>query len=87
MELRDDGIVYRRCLQGVTRIPWSELDGAEIQRTEVPSSSGGDIRLQGVMLLTTGGRRISIAPVAPPAELHETIMRLAAQHRPGRIPA
>jgi hypothetical protein len=87
LELHADGIVYHRCLQGVTRIPWSELDRAEIKRTSAPSSSGEDIKLDGVILVTTSGRRIWIAPVGPPAEVQAALMRMAAQHRPGRRPA
>ena len=38
LELNDEGILYSRCLQGVTRIAWSELDRAEIQRVRVALS-------------------------------------------------
>ena len=55
LELNDEGILYSRCLQGVTRIAWSELDRAEIQRVRVarPIEAVLDSR----MLVTSDGRR------------------------------
>ena len=87
MELNDEGILYRRCLQA-TRIAWSELDRAEIQRVR----GAGPIKavLDSLMLVTTDGRKVVIsAPIAPAeaAELHATITRVAAraqQHDPLR---
>jgi hypothetical protein len=79
LELNDEGILYSRCLQA-TRIAWSELDRAEIQRTSV----AGPIKtvLDSLMLVTTDGRKVVIsAPIAPAqvAQLRETITRVATR--------
>ncbi len=57
LELNENGIVYTRCLQGMTRIDWSDFDHTEIMRTTVPSTSGRDIELEEVVLHTTDDRR------------------------------
>lgn len=81
LELSKHGIVYTRCLQGVTRVAWSEFDRVEIKRVTVPSSSGRDIELVDVLVFTANGGRIAIAPVAPAEELRDAIVRLAARFR------
>ena len=83
LELNDDGILYSRCLQGATRVAWSELDRAEIQRVR----AGGliEARLDSLMLVTTDGRKVVISgPVAASAQIaqvHEAITRVAARAR------
>ena len=77
LELNDEGILYSRCLQA-TRIAWSELDRAEIQRHR----AAGPIKtvLDSLMLVTTDGRKVVIsAPIAPAevAQLRETITRVS----------
>ena len=84
LELNDEGILYSRCLQA-TRIAWSELDRAEIQRTSVARP----IRavLDSLMLVTTDGRKVVIsAPIAPAQvpQLYATITRVAARARSTR---
>jgi hypothetical protein len=84
LELNDEGILYRRCLQA-TRIAWSELDRAEIQRVR----GAGPIKavLDSLMLVTTDGRKVVIsAPIAPAevGQLRETITRVAACARATR---
>lgn len=81
LELREDGIFYSRCLQGVTHVAWRDFDRLEIKRTSVPSMSGSDIKLEGVVLITTDGRRIGIAPIAPALDLKGAISRAAAMFR------
>jgi hypothetical protein len=81
LELNDEGILYSRWLQD-TRIAWSELDRAEIQRQR----AAGPIKsvLDTLMLVTTDGRKVVIsAPIAPAeiAELCATITRIAARAR------
>lgn len=84
LELREDGILYSRCLQGVTHVAWSDFDRVEIKRTSVPSTSGSDINLEGIELITSDGRRIGIAPIAPALELESAITRAAAMFKTGR---
>lgn len=86
LELGADGIIYTRCLQGVTRIAWSDFDHVEIKRTTAPSTSGRDIELEGVIVTTTDGRRIGIAPIAPADELHGAIERAAARYKTSEVP-
>ncbi|MGE0289702.1 MAG: hypothetical protein AB7P16_25725 [Bradyrhizobium sp.] len=81
LELSKHGIVYTRCLQGVTRIAWSEFDRVEVTRVIVPSSSGSDVELENIFVITTDGRRIAVAPVAPAEELRDAVARLAARFR------
>jgi hypothetical protein len=85
LELNDDGILYSRCLQGVTRIAWSEFDRAEIQRV----NAAGPIEavLDSLVLVTTDGRKVVIsAPIAPAevAQLRATITRVATRARSTR---
>ena len=85
LELNDEGILYSRCLQGVTRIAWSELDRAEIQRVSVARPI--EAVLDSLMLVTTDGRKVMIsAPIAPAqvARLRETITRIATRARSTR---
>jgi hypothetical protein len=85
LELNDEGILYSRCLQGVTRIAWSELDRAEIQRVSVARPI--EAVLDSLMLVTTDGRKVVIsAPIAPAqvAQLRETITRVATRARSTR---
>ena len=73
---------YTRCLQGVARIAWSELERAEIQR--VRKARPIEAVLDSLMLVTTDGRKVVIsAPIAPAevAQLRETITRVAARAR------
>lgn len=66
LELHRDGILYRRCLRGVTRIAWSEFDRAEVLPVRRPRTIGGDIILDCVKLVTTDGRQVVVsAPIAP----------------------
>ena len=84
LELNDEGILYSRCLQA-TRIAWSELDRAEIQRHSVARPI--ETVLDSLMLVTTDGRKVVIsAPIAPAqvAQLRETITRVAARARSTR---
>ena len=84
LELNDEGILYSRCLQA-TRIAWSELDRAEIQR--VSAARPIEAVLDSLMLVTTDGRKVVIsAPIAPAQvpELHATITRVAARARSTR---
>ena len=84
LELNDEGILYSRCLQA-TRIAWSELDRAEIQRTSVARPIKAV--LDSLMLVTTDGRKVVIsAPIAPAevAQLRETITRVATRARSTR---
>jgi hypothetical protein len=81
LELNDKGILYNRCLQ-TTRIGWSELDRAEIQR--VSAARPIEAALDSLMLVTTDGRKVVIsAPIAPAqvAQLRETITRVATRAR------
>jgi hypothetical protein len=81
LELNDNGIAYIRCLH-TTRIAWSELDRAEIQRHR--RARPIETVLDSLMLVTTDGREVVIsAPIAPSqvAQLHETITRAAARAR------
>lgn len=81
LELREDGISYSRCLQGVTHIAWSDFDHVEVTRTSVPSTSGSDINLEGIVLITGDGRRIGIAPIAPVPDLESAIARTATMFK------
>ena len=68
-----------------TRIAWSELDRAEIQRVSVARPI--KTVLDSLMLVTTDGRKVVIsAPIAPAqvAQLRETITRVAARARSTR---
>jgi hypothetical protein len=79
LELNDEGILYRRCLH-TTRIAWSELDRAEIQRTSVARPI--EAVLDSLVLVTIDGRKVVVsAPIAPPQvpQLRETITRIAAR--------
>jgi hypothetical protein len=84
LELNENGIVYTRCLQGMTRIDWSDFDHTEIMRTTVPSTSGRDIELEEVVLHTTDDRRVAIPAIAPVSELHDAIARMAQERRAKR---
>ena len=84
LELSDEGILYRRCLQA-TRVAWSELDRAEIQRVSVARPI--KTVLDSLMLVTTDGRKVVIsAPIAPAQvpQLYATITRVAARARSTR---
>ena len=81
LELREEGIFYTRCLQGVAYVSWVEFDHAEIKRSTVPTASGGDIRLESIGITTTDGRYINIAPMAPVEEMLRAIKRAAANKR------
>jgi hypothetical protein len=67
LELNDDGILYSRCLQGTTRIAWSELNRAEIQRVSV----AGPIKaaLDSLLLVTIDGRKVVISAPIDPAQV------------------
>lgn len=78
LELTETGIVYSRCLQGVTSMAWSEFDRAEIQRVSVPRSTGDDMELEGLVVFAVDGRKIELVPIAPVGEMHGAIMRVAA---------
>jgi hypothetical protein len=85
LEVNEEGILYSRCLQGVTRIAWSELDRVEIQQVRVARPI--ETILDSLMLVTTDGRKVVIsAPIAPAevAPLRETIRRVAARARQAR---
>jgi hypothetical protein len=87
LELNDEGILYSRCLQGVTRIAWNEFDRAEIQRDSVARPI--EAVLDSLMLATTDGRKVVISgPIVPTnaqvAQLRETIIRVAARARSTR---
>lgn len=81
LELNKDGIIYTRCFQGVTRIAWKEFDRIDIKKTTVPSSSGSDIELVDMRIITTDNRRIAIASLAPPEQMQDAINQYAAQFR------
>ncbi len=81
LALREDGIVYTRCLQGTTRIEWPEFDRAEIERTTVPTTSGSDIHLESVWIVTRDGRRHAIAPIAPADALRDAVQKAADRWR------
>lgn len=81
LQLDELGISYKRCLRAEMRIGWAELDRAEIERRSVPGSAGNDINLESVVLVTTSGRRIGIAPLAPAVELQAAIARRAAYYK------
>ena len=84
LELNDEGILYSRCLQA-TRVAWSELDRAEVQRKSVARPI--KTVLDSLMLVTTDGRKVVIsAPIAPAevAQLRETITRVATRARSAR---
>lgn len=87
LELTRDGIVYTRCLQGTLRLAWSELDRVEINRTSVPSSTGGWYKLDSVTLITTEGRKITLTALAPAEEMRAMIEQArsvaAAERRAG----
>ena len=81
LELREDGIFYSRCLQGVTHVSWNDFDRVELKRTSVTGMSGSDINLEGIELITSDGRRIGIAPIVPAAELERAFTRAAAMFK------
>lgn len=81
LEINRDELVYTRCVQGEMRLGWSDFDRVEIKETFVPTTSGSDINLNGVIVTTKDGRRIGIAPIAPAGELHSAIANAAARYR------
>lgn len=81
LELREDGIFYSRCLQGVTHISWNDFDRVEFVRTSVTGMSGSDINLEGIELITSDGRRIGIAPIVPVPELERAFTRAMAMFK------
>ena len=81
LELREDGIFYSRCLQGVTHISWNDFDHIEFVRTSVTGMSGSDINLEGIELITSDGRRIGIAPIVPAPELERAFTRATAMFK------
>ncbi|MFO1172431.1 MAG: hypothetical protein U1E49_15875 [Hyphomicrobiaceae bacterium] len=80
LELDEKGITYKRCLQGRLHIGWAELDRVDVERTSVPGSAGNDINLEGVVLVTTAGRRIGIGAIAPVKDLEAAITSRAAHY-------
>ena len=86
LELNNEGISYSRCLQGTRRIAWNELDRAEIQRVRRRQSIG-EIKLDCVLLVTTGGEKVVIsAPIDPDQveNVQATITRVAASFQATR---
>ena len=79
LELNNEGIFYRRCLQGTTRVAWSELDRIDIQKVRRPRPMG-EIKLDCLILVTTDGRKIVISAPINPSQVEpvrETIMGFA----------
>lgn len=66
LDVTRDGILYRGCFLGVTRIAWSEFDRAEVMPVRRSGPFGGETMLDYVKLVTTDGRTVAIsAPIAP----------------------
>jgi hypothetical protein len=76
LELREEGIVLRKRLGGVTRVRWDEVARVDVQHMERMGAPNvaGTVTFDSVAIILTDGRKVAISELGPTEEMREAIM-------------
>jgi hypothetical protein len=85
LELREEGIVLRGRLGGVTRVRWDEVERVDVQHMETMGAPNvaGTVTFDSVAIVLTDGRKVPISELGPAEEMREAIMRGRTERRVG----
>jgi hypothetical protein len=77
LELREEGIVLRGRLGGVTRVRWDEVERVDVQHMETMGAPNvaGTVTFDSVAIVLTDGRKVAISELGPAEEMRREIMR------------
>jgi hypothetical protein len=76
LELREEGIVLRGRLGGVTRVAWNEVERVDVQHMETMGAPNvaGTVTFDSVAIVLTDGRKVAISELGPADEMRREIM-------------
>lgn len=76
LELREEGIVLRGRLGGVTRVRWDEVERVDVQHMETMGAPNvaGTVTFDSVAIVLTDGRKVPISELGPAEEMRREIM-------------